>query len=149
MWNSAKNEYWTGTTDLTTINTSVMPIDPQTFSVMSLKNPSYYSVLSGVESNMKVGSGYDYSDNLAGVWYEGTAQMALAYLLSDNQNMANTVYNFLYSSRNTDGSFYATNVSSLYTGFVGQYYYQRKHIAPTAWYILRQNSVNPFWYSSR
>ena len=75
--------FFTGTLDDgVTTNTSNIPIDIQAWAVMAMPDEEiYHDGLIWAESNCYVEKddfkGFDFNNDLDGIWFEGTAQMAL------------------------------------------------------------------------
>ena len=82
MWDDKAGKFWAGTQDDgATVNTAFIPLDVQAWAVLALRDDAapYVAAIEFSESNLKVGDGYDFNEDLDGIWYEGVAQMALAY----------------------------------------------------------------------
>ncbi|MBK6504541.1 MAG: hypothetical protein IPG02_02470 [Ignavibacteria bacterium] len=83
MYDSVGGRFFTGTTDDgITINKTVIPLDVQAWAILSLKDEyqNYLPALNYADSNIKVGSGYAFSNfDLSTAWMEGTSQMAAVY----------------------------------------------------------------------
>lgn len=151
MYDSAGGKFYTGTTnDGITINTSVIPLDIQPWAIMSLRDTTYLPALEYAENNTKVGvHGYAFSNfDLSTAWMEGTAQMAAVYAMLNQNEKANSILGFIKSLQHQEGALYATQSGTLQTGF-DWVYYHRKHVGATAWYVLAEKNVNPFWYGGR
>ncbi|MBN1167177.1 MAG: hypothetical protein JXA44_08635 [Methanospirillaceae archaeon] len=159
MWDDEEGKFYTGTrTDGVTINRDVIPLDCQTWTVLSLRDvlteDQKNRALLYAENHMRVGDGYSFAysneKNLTTcVWFEGTGQMALACRETGLSERSDEIIRFLENSVE-NGGLYATDEPKLYTGFdtaVGDpwYYYYRKHIGATAWKVLTEEGVNPFW----
>lgn len=148
MYDSIGGKFFTGTTDDgITINKTVIPLDVQAWAILSLKDEyqNYIPALNYADSNIKVGSGYSFSNfDLSTAWMEGTAQMAAIYAFLDSTNKYNDIMNFIESNIDPSGAIYATQSGTLQTGF-DWIYYHRKHVGATAWYVMAKKKVNPFW----
>jgi hypothetical protein len=99
---------------------------------------------------MKVGDGYDFDDDQDGIWYEGTAQMALAFAQTGDPVTRDALVTFLETARDpaTKG-LYAADRDGLTTGIwlpdsTQWLYYKRLHVGATAWLGLANLGVNPF-----
>lgn len=151
MYDPAGGKFYTGTTDDgVTINQTVIPLDVQAWAILSLKDEyqNYLRALNYADSNIKVGSGYSFSNfDLSTAWMEGTAQMAAVYAVLDSSNKHNEIINFIESNKDPSGAIYATQSGTLQTGF-DWIYYHRKHVGATAWYVLAKKKVNPLWYGA-
>jgi len=147
MWDNSEGKFWTGTTkDGITINKDTIPLDIQAWAILALKNESkpYWKALEYAEKHMKVGNGFDFNQDKDGIWYEGTAQMALAYYSTNQKSNWNNLTTFLKTSQDKSGGIFASNKNGLTTGF-NWLYFKRLHIGATAWLLFAQTGLNPFW----
>jgi hypothetical protein len=92
--------------------------------------------------------GFDYNTDKDGVWFEGTAQMTLAYLAAGQKDKADGFLKELEraqaSARNHNGKgMVAASRDHVSTG-LGGYYFSRLHVGATAWYIFADLGCNPF-----
>ncbi len=152
MWNDTNKHFWTGTdTDGCTINKSNIPVDIQAWALMALG--SYNSALIWAENNCYTETdgfkGFDFNDDNDGVWFEGTAQMAVAYQINGEIIKSNVyigeLVNAQASAQNTNGKgIVAASHDGVTTGFNLQYF-SRLHIGATAWYIFAEMGYNPYW----
>jgi hypothetical protein len=192
MWNSPGGFFYTGTNDGTTINTSPVPEDTQTWSYLSLRDrrragsvgwaADRLAVLDTADRpNSTVPAGQSYegvtfsSASLVanedapiapfqpkpdrnGVWFEGTAHLALALRercapgderaagrliaslerAQDNLGAGQTVGSTALPER----AGVVSASSPLDTGF-GFGYYPYRHTGATAWYLLAAARANP------
>jgi hypothetical protein len=97
-------------------------------------------------------SGFDFNEDLDGVWFEGTAHMAIAYAHAGDLARAAALVAELQRARNTppygDGAgIAASSRDGLTTGF-GSKFFRRLHIAATAWSYMAEVGFNPFDQSS-
>ncbi|MBI4268188.1 MAG: PGF-pre-PGF domain-containing protein, partial [Chloroflexi bacterium] len=153
MWDPTEGKFWTGTgNDGVTINKEVVPLDVQAWVVLALKDDGkpYWKALDYAEAHHKRDNGFDFNEDRDGIWYEGTAQMAVAYKYTGQQAKGKALANFLSSAQLASGALPAANTDGLTTGFKlpdGQLwrYYKRSHIGATAWLVLAQTGFNPFW----
>jgi hypothetical protein len=155
---------------------TVVPLDIQAWALLSFRDEGkpFIKFLEYAEQHMRNGEGYDFSkipkispdgsideeDN--GIWYEGTAHMALAYRLAGHltddpqaaEVKADKLLAYLKGEQNDDGSIPACN-RRLWTGFMlpdgsdKWYYFNRKHIGATAWLIFAETGNNPFWLGEK
>ena len=67
--------------DGVTIDMDVIPLDVQAWAILVFKDEaqSYIRAIRYAEENHAVGDGFDFNTDRDGIWYEGTAQMAVAY----------------------------------------------------------------------
>ncbi|MCD9875064.1 Tat pathway signal sequence domain protein [Streptomyces guryensis] len=192
MWERSGGFFYTGTNDGTTINTSPIPEDTQTWSYLALRDRYHGRSLDWAASHLKVldttgrpnstvpaGQSYEgvtfSSASLTanedapiaqfqpkpdqnGVWFEGTAHLALALrerqAPGDTQLAARLITSIeqaqdrLGQGQTVGGKAVAEQSgvvsasSPLDTGF-GFGYYPYKHIGATAWYLLAAARTNP------
>jgi hypothetical protein len=93
-------------------------------------------------------SGFDFNNDKDGVWFEGTAQMAVAYALVGRKGAAETLRRHLRRAQQNapsgDGlGIVAASHDGLSTGF-GFKYFRRLHLGATAWLVFAQSEFNPF-----
>ncbi|MFA7062222.1 MAG: hypothetical protein WC156_15565 [Pedobacter sp.] len=164
MWDGSQGQgkFSTGTgTDGATINTTAhqLPLDVQAWAILSLKDDGipYRNALTFAEQHMLVlntdktaALGFDFNDDLDGVWYEGTAQMTEAFRYVGRQASADTYLALLKAAQLSTGAIPAANKESITTGFKlsdgsDWLYFKRPHVGATAWLLLAEKGVNPFW----
>lgn len=153
MWDPTDGKFWTGTgNDGMTINTSVVPVDVQAWAVLALREEGkpYWRALDYAEKHLSAGQGFDFNQDRDGVWYEGTAQMAVAYRHTGRQVESQALVTFLQSAQFESGALPAASKDGLTTGFHlpdGQPWlcFRRAHVAATAWLALAEMGANPFW----
>jgi len=93
MWNEAGGHFWTGTLDDgVTVNTNTVPLDIHAWAVMAFTNTDYSALLNWAEDNCRTTchgfTGFDFNTDKDGVWFEGTAQMTLAYEITGEEEKA-------------------------------------------------------------
>lgn len=153
MWDAAEEKFWTGTgDDGVTTNTEVVPLDIQAWAVLALREDGelYWGALEYAETHHRVGDGFDFNEDHDGIWYEGTAQMAAAYLETGQRAKWQNLVSFLRSTQSPSGGLAASDTDGLTTGFYlpdGQpwLYFLRVHVGATSWLVLSGNGVNPFY----
>jgi hypothetical protein len=155
MWNGSEGHFWTGTLeDGVSINTGNIPVDIQAWAVMAMCG--YQTALNWAENNCYTETdgfkGFDFNNDLDGVWFEGTAHMAIAYQVNDEINKSDVYIIELRKAQNfatnTNGKgIVAASHDGVTTGF-GWEYFSRLHIGATAWYIFAEMKNNPFWGES-
>ena len=157
MWDQVDGKFWTGTKgDGATINKDVIPVDVQAWAILALRDEGkpYWKALDYADAHHKVGSGYDFNEDRDGIWHEGTAQMAAAYLCTGREEEWKTLISTLEAARFVSGGLPAASKDGLTTGFylwdkVPWLYFQRAHVGATAWLILAKQGLNPFWVESK
>ena len=156
LWDADEGKFWTGTEDDgVTIYREVVPVDAQAWTPLALKEASqpYWQCLEYAEKHHRVESGFDFNRDGDGVWYEGTAQMALAYRETGQLQKARKVLAMLAAGKEPSGAMPTTNRETLTTGFVqpdgnSWLYFRSLHVGATAWTVLAEQGVNPFWLGS-
>jgi hypothetical protein len=152
MWDEAGRYFWTGTLeDGVTINKSNIPLDIQAWAIMAFGG--YSSGIFWAENNCYTEAdgfkGFDFNDDRDGIWFEGTAQMAIAYQVVGEATNSDLYLSELSgaqaSAPNANGKgMVAASHDGVSTGFDWEYF-SRLHIGATAWYILAEREYNPFW----
>lgn len=154
MWDVETNKFWTGTTiNGVDINKDNVPVDIQAWAVMAMSNgKDYRAGLDWAEQNcaaeldgFKV---FDFNNDLDGGWFEGTAQMVLAYKIVNSYNKSAQYLAELRRAQtqapNANGSgLVAATHDGVSTGFDWEYF-SRLHIGATAWFIFAERGYNPY-----
>lgn len=156
-WDSQEGKFWTGTAeDGATISTDVIPVDIQAWSLEALgaEAQAYVGSLNYVESHHKTSLGYGFKQdggNSCGdyTWFEGTSQVALAYLLNGNQAKWQSILAGVHSVQDASGGVPATDGACLSTGFTLDdgspwEYFPRLHVGATGWLALAEAGINPY-----
>ncbi|MCS7135297.1 MAG: hypothetical protein NZ893_02565, partial [Candidatus Aenigmarchaeota archaeon] len=139
-----------------TINKQNVPLDVNTWGLMALLDVNKYKRgILWAEKNCYVEAdgfkGFDFNNDRDHVWFEGTAQMVIAYQMIGEWNKANLYLSELRKAQtqaiNSNGKgIVAASADGLTTGFDWQYF-RRLHIGSTAWFIFAEMGYNPFWNS--
>lgn len=142
-----------GTSNLTAINRQPVVEDAQTWAIMALQDKKYFPIIDWSQEHFKTTcngfTGIDFNDDLDGVWFEGTAHMAIAcYMIGDNES-----YQFYLdelrkarTSPNLNGNgkgIVAACKDGVSTGLNWDYN-NRLHIGATAWYMFTELKWNPY-----
>ncbi len=155
MWDTDGEFFQVGTLeDGITVNTNLLALDPNSWGIAAFgDDPTpYLGALRWAEENCLTVDGgfrgFDFNNDRDGVWFEGTAQMALAYLWARRTGAAETLLKELRRAQrealNTDGKgIVAASRDDLTTGLSWSYH-ARPHVGATAWYIMAQMGYNPF-----
>jgi len=158
MWNPAGANFWTGT-DEGGVNASkgVVPLDIQVWSLEALGTEAgpYLGTLHFVEEHFKTSLGYGFKENGGNAcgdhtWFEGTAQVAVAYLLlADDEAKWQSILDDMHSAQDASGGVPATDGTCLNTGFLLDdnqpwEYFPRLHVGATGWLKLAESGVDPF-----
>jgi hypothetical protein len=150
MWDD--DHFWTGTLDDgITINKNYfqIPMDIQAWANLAFRGAEgqpYRVALNYCENHHRVGCGYDFNTDLDGIWYEGTAHMALAYKCIGQRDKWQSLLNCVHQAQDPEGGVPAASIDGLTTGF-DWLYYNRLHVGATAWLVLAEQGFNPFWPS--
>ena len=164
MWDSTNGYFYTGTTDDgITINKDVIPLDAQTWGLLALEDTARYGrAIVWATENCSVSeicsdtcgqlSGFDFNPDKNGIWWEGTAQMVVAYQFLGDTAQANNYLNELHkvqtcAQNNNDKGIVAACHDGVATGF-NWVYNNRLHIGATCWFIFAELGYNPFWGTS-
>ena len=152
MWNDTGEHFWTGTTeDGVTINEDNIPLDIQAWAIMAFD--SYNSAVHWAESNCYTEAdgfqGFDFNNDTDGIWFEGTAHMAIAYQINEDMSKSQACLEALRKAQatgtNANGKgLIAASHDGVTTGF-GWDYHSRLHVGATAWYIFAEMRYNPYW----
>ena len=154
LWDSASGHFWVGTApDGVTPNRGNTGLDAQLWPLLLTDAPETWRVsLRYVEQHHAVAAGVDFNDDRDGVWWEGTAQAALAYRATGQEQAADRLLAALAGQFAPSGFVWATSETRLTTGLALSpdstkddfYYYRLPHLAPTAWAALAATGWNPF-----
>ena len=152
MWNEQEHFFWTGTAlDGQTINYGNIPLDVQAWAVMALgleKESVFWA-----EQNCYVESdgfkGFDFNNDKDGVWFEGTAQMCVAFQILKQMQKSSLFLEQIGRAQslanNANGKgIVAASREGVSTGFEWEYFC-RNHVGATAWYIFAEQEYNPYW----
>ncbi|MBQ6153359.1 MAG: dockerin type I repeat-containing protein [Ruminococcus sp.] len=157
LYNPDTGYFYTGTLDDgVTPNTDVVVLDVQVWSAMALGElyDPYVSALDLV-ADMKTEEGaypFCQENKNGGYWLEGTAFTALMYhLIGDSATYREATF-AMCDLQIGSGLFPAATVDHLSTGITlydgsPWEYGTSPHIVPTAWFVLAENSFNPYTFS--
>ncbi|HEY9633704.1 MAG TPA: hypothetical protein V6D14_09880 [Coleofasciculaceae cyanobacterium] len=153
MWDDKEGKFWTGTKlDGVTVNQDTIPLDVQAWAPLALREEGkpYWRSLDYAQKQHRVGDGFDFNQDRDRIWYEGTAQMAVAYHYTGQLDKSKALISTLLTAQDATGGIPAGNQDGLTTGFslpTGEpwFYFRRLHVGATAWMVLAQKGVNPFW----
>ncbi|HPM84137.1 MAG TPA: glucoamylase family protein, partial [Candidatus Anammoximicrobium sp.] len=161
MFDAVGGKFWTGTGAGNTIDTDSVPLDAQTWSLLTLARFPQYAeqidwrrVANWVEDRLQVCDGalcgLTYSDQSTPdiVWLEGTAQAAVAAWLWRDQAMYERLIGELEQARashpNGDGAgIVAASRDTLLDNPLGAIYDARLHVGATAWTYFATAEINP------
>jgi hypothetical protein len=154
MYDASRGCFYTGATaDGVTVNKEVLPLDTNTWAILVLRGdcPNAAKTLAFIEANMALGGGYGFNGDRDGVWFEGTAQAALAYKQAGNLEKYRQILQFLNKNAEETGAITAADRDGVSSGFmvsgtnIPWRYGKRTHTGATAWLAFAQLGVNPFW----
>jgi len=155
MWNSGDGMFHTGTEDDgATVNTNLLALDPNSWGVLAFWTnlETYVEALAWAEANCLTNCagfrGFDFNNDRDGVWFEGTAQMALAFLYAGFGGRAEQYLREIRRAQtealNAEGrGIVAACKDGLSTG-LGWQYNARLHVGATSWYLFGEYGFNPF-----
>ncbi|MDR1082960.1 MAG: hypothetical protein LBL27_03720 [Coriobacteriales bacterium] len=152
MYDEERHCFYTGTgEDGTTINKDVLPLDCNTWALLALGDrfEDATAVMEFVEQNMRTEDGYDFNTDKDGVWFEGTAQVALVYAQMGDTARYEEILALLDSNELPTGSMPAADRDGVSTGFIVNgtdilwEYGNRPHTGATAWLAFAQMNYNP------
>lgn len=155
MWSDTQGFFYTGTqADGCTINTDIYALDPNSWGIQAFypELGEYTAAATWAENNCATTCddfwGFDFNTDRDGVWFEGTAQMGVAYRCLSNFAMADKCIAELrkaqLTAQNTDGKgIVAACKDGLSTGLDWEYD-ARLYVGATCWYIFAELGYNPF-----
>lgn len=132
----------------------VTPVDVQALGTLLLADADspYGAAIAFAQRQLRTGKGFDFNADRDGIWYEGTAQMALAFFERGRVVPGQALLQFLHASQTGSGALTAANKDRLTTGFflktdLPSLYYRRSHTGSTAWLVLAELRSDPFEFS--
>ncbi len=171
MWNQAGNHFWTGTDNTgITPNTTCIPLDIQAWYMMAFQDSSsnYCNGMNWANQNCYLSNfisqnylsninGFDFNSDKDGIWFEGTAQAAIANSMKSNEDFADSLLSYIeyVQTHHKTPAFYnfnnkgivAADHNNTSTGFDWNYH-NRLHIGATSWYVLAKLRKNPYYFSA-
>jgi hypothetical protein len=151
MWDSKCRCFAAGMVEDGTARNSTLALDAQIWPLLAIPGAAtnHHAVLATIIGRISVKGGFAYGAARGGVWTEGTEQAALLMKLlgrSPQKMLAAAERN-----RAPDGSYFATDVQSMSTGFdlesdpsQHRAYFHLPHLAALAWAALAEQGFNPF-----
>ncbi len=156
MWDTQRGCYLTGTVDpySRNMNPGQLPLDTQSWSILALPDTVTFKshLLDCARQNHRTMHhgfhGFDFNEDKDGVWFEGLAQMAVAYAFV-NDDAAKSLREELRKAQQTnpfgDGRGIAAAChDGVSTGF-GFKVFRRLHVGATSWNVFAQLKFNPFY----
>jgi hypothetical protein len=154
QWDEASGHFWVGTTpDGVTPNRLNSGLDAQLWPLLLKDAPEMWGAsIRHVERSHAVSGGFDFNDDRDGIWWEGTAQAALAYRALGRTQESERLLSEISGQFSPGGFVWASDRVRLTTGLALSpasriddfYYYRLPHLAPTAWAALAATGWNPF-----
>ena len=154
QWDQASGHFWVGTTpDGVTPNRLNAGLDAQLWPLLLSDAPQEWAAsVRYIEQHHAVAGGFDFNDDRDGVWWEGAAQVALAYRTLGRTQQADRLLSEIDGQFSPSGFVWASSRRRLTTGLALSpastiddfYYYRLPHLAPTAWAALAAVGWNPF-----
>ena len=151
MWSDKCRCFAAGMVEDGTARNDTLALDAQIWPLLAIPGAAakYRAVLTTVMQRMSVKGGLAYGAARGGVWTEGTEQAALLMKLLGRPPQK--LLAAAERNRAPDGSYYATDVLSMSTGFdletdpsQRRAYFHLPHLAALAWAALAEQGVNPF-----
>ncbi len=153
LWDPGFECYFAGTLDPDRPN-EIRLVAPQAWSTLALPDTlaAHPEVLDCAEENQRTFhegfDGFDFDSDRDCVWFEGTAQMAVAYRFANRHSRAAELQVELRRAQQTspfgDGlGIVASSCDGLTTGFDFSYS-RRLHTAVAAWNVFAQLGFNPY-----
>lgn len=160
-WSLTIGCFRVGTKDASTLDLSLLVLAPQPLSLLALPDGlNKYSASNLPCSELRYRTnrdgfvGFDANDDRDGVWFEGTAYMAVAYKRAGQGEQAAAMLAQLQQAQaraqNANGQgLVAASHDGVTTGFLtsnmeSQLLYSRLHIGTTAWYVCAALAKNPY-----
>lgn len=156
MWEVERGCILTGTIDPGTRNQlqDQLPSDTQSWSVLAVPEmlALHPGILGCAEHHHRTQdqgfTGFDFNDDRDGVWFEGTAHLAVAYAAAGQDTAAESLRSELRRAQETppfgdDSGLAAASREGLTTGF-NFFFFRRLHVGATAWNVFAQARFNPF-----
>jgi hypothetical protein len=151
MWDSKCRCFAAGTTEDGSTRNTALALDAQIWPLLAIAGAAakYRNAVSTVLRRMSVKGGLAYGSARGGVWTEGTEQAALLMKLMGRSPQK--LFAAAERNRTPDGSYFATDVQSMSTGFdldtdpsQRRAYFHLPHLAALAWAALAEQGFNPF-----
>lgn len=153
-WQGAEGHFLTGTLpDGVTPNRASSGLDAQLWpQLLPTPRPEWRKALDYAERAHGVAGGFDFNDDRDGIWWEGTAQAALAYRAAGRKDKSEPLLAALAGQFSPGGLVWAASVPRLTTGLAlgpdsteaDFVYWRRPHLGATAWAVLAATGWNPF-----
>jgi hypothetical protein len=162
MWSESKGVNFAGTLGDPNLRNELpgqLPLDTHSWAVLALpdvlsRHPGLFTAPETFHRNSSDGfTGFDFNDDKDGVWFEGTAQMAVAYAFGNRLPDAEALRQVLRTAQQTpppDGNGLGTPAAShdgVSSGFAFKLFH-RLHIGATSWNVFGQLAFNPYYQTN-
>lgn len=156
MWDPERGCNLTGTThpDLRNAQPGQLPSDAQSWNVLAVPgmlrlHPDLLECAEHNHRSVDNGfSGFDFNEDRDGVWFEGTAHMAVALAMAGQEAKAESLRQELRRAQSQppfgDGEGLAAASHEGVTSGFGFLLFRRLHVGATAWNVFAQLRFNPF-----
>ncbi|MDP3790144.1 MAG: hypothetical protein Q8R48_07075, partial [Candidatus Omnitrophota bacterium] len=154
-WNSIDEFFWRGGWGNFYPDRANPTLDANTLSLLALGKINIYTeALTWIYNNTRTikdsFTGFDFNTDKDGVWFEGTAQAALAYKVygrdADSNNYLAQLHNAQSGAINNNGrGIVAASHDGVTTGFEDKLYYAALHIGATSWFLAIERETNLLW----
>ncbi|HSU53067.1 MAG TPA: immunoglobulin domain-containing protein, partial [Candidatus Dormibacteraeota bacterium] len=159
MWSESKGCYFAGTLGDPNIRNEIagqIPLDTHSWTVLSITNilSVHPRLLAFPEQNHLTTSdaftGFDFNDDKDGVWFEGTAQMSVAYAFAGEPAKAEMLRQTLRTAQRMPApvgdmaGMVAASHDGVTSGF-GFKLFRRLHLGATSWNIFGQLGFDPYY----
>lgn len=153
--------------DGTSLNTSVQPLDVNPWALLAFRDAETFTesvreaarlcAVNHKNEDSTVLRGFDFNEDLDGVWWEGTGQMALAYRFLGEQERADEILLSIRrngASNRIPGAIMTATRDGLTTGFNREsgepwlYWRRAQTGGATCWYLFAELGWNPYWGES-
>ncbi|MBI4003835.1 MAG: hypothetical protein HY353_02330, partial [Candidatus Omnitrophica bacterium] len=166
-WDASGGKFWAGTSNQR-VNAAALVEDAQSLPLLALGRAALYgSALDWVDQTLRVSAGEQISDGFSGydagihldtdaqpdgIWFQGSAQMTLAYQVAQHSGNADYYLTKLdeaqHHPRGDGQSIVEASHDGVSSGVAGHAYYASPHVGTTAWYLLAKRRSNPLWSTS-
>jgi hypothetical protein len=130
-----------------------LALDAQIWPLLAIPGAAarYANAVTTAKANLSQKGGFAYSEAKEGLWTEGTAQVALYLTLAGRNAEAQELAPAIAAMRTPDGSYYASSIEELPTGFMletdptqPRQYFHIAHLAALSWVAIASRRYNPF-----
>ena len=155
MWNVMNGSFTIGTLDdgIQKDTVSNQAANANTWALLVLGEKAKYGPsLTWIENNCKAvgvdgyNYGYDFDTDLDGIWFEGSACVALAHqMLGNNAKLINILVEVMNAQDSSTGGILSASHEGVSTSFNGTTLKHALHTGSTASFIFAADYYNPMW----